>query len=181
MEENAKRENVRGAPSPMPNATLLVKALIAYAVHEHQEGHASRIDVWLGERGCTVQDNGRGMGLDRGEYVEALMGSLSAHRADPVQLHGIGLSLIAMSTPLLRIESRRNGELWTQEFRWGVAESEPCRAGGDSGSGTRITVEFGAGMAGPDRQDVVEKVESWRRLRAGLEIVVHDLGGDVDG
>lgn len=96
---------------------LLVRALLAYSVHEHQEGHARHVDLWLRPESFTVQDDGRGMGLDREGYVEGLMGLLVG-RPGVVQLHGVGLSLIAASTPRLEVESRRAGSLWKQSFAW---------------------------------------------------------------
>lgn len=59
--------------------TRLAKALLAYAVYEHQEGHARRIDLWPQPRSLIVQDDGRGMGLDRDGDVESLMGLRAGH------------------------------------------------------------------------------------------------------
>jgi hypothetical protein len=61
------------------------------------------------------------MGLDREGYVVGLLEQLAARRSE-VALHGIGLAIIAMSCPMLRIESRRNGRLFTQVFVWGLAQ-----------------------------------------------------------
>jgi DNA gyrase/topoisomerase IV subunit B len=53
-------------------SSVHVLALIAYAVHEHQAGSAKRIRVALKPRECTLEDDGRGMGLDRPGYVTGL-------------------------------------------------------------------------------------------------------------
>lgn len=151
--------------------TRLACALIAYAVHEYQEGHARRIDVWAQPRSLTVQDDGRGMRLDRADYVESLMGLLGS-RSDVVQLHGIGLSLIASSTPSLRIESRRSGSLWTQSFSWGVADGAPLRVGSDSNRGTRITIEVAPGEADIEVDKVIARAQRWRRANPDLVLVV---------
>lgn len=49
----------------MNTSTVLVRALLAYSVNEHQAGTATQLCVTLQSRSCTVQNNGRGMGLDR--------------------------------------------------------------------------------------------------------------------
>ena len=90
----------------MNPSSLFTDALLAYSVHEHQLGHVKRVDMWVHMRSFTIQDDGRGMGLDRPGYVESLMGLL-AGRGGEVQLHGVGLAIIAAATPLLTVESRR--------------------------------------------------------------------------
>lgn len=152
--------------------TRLAKALLAYAVHEHQEGHARRIDVWLQPRSLIVQDDGRGMGLDRDGYVESLMGLLVG-RADAVQLHGVGLSLIATSTPSLRIESRRKGERWAQHFHWGVPDGAPSRLGADADTGTRIAMDVAPDEADIDTSALRAEVARWCLAHPGLTIEVH--------
>ena len=159
----------------MENITLftrLARALIAYSVHEHQEGHVRQIDVWLHARSLIVQDDGRGMGLDRSSYVDDLMG-LVACRSNVVQLHGVGLSLIATSTPSLRIESRRSGILWTQTYEWGVAAAGPRQMGPTTGTGTRIEMAVDPEEADIDRGGVVAQVEHWHQAHPALTFVMH--------
>ena len=119
----------------MNTSTVLVRALLAYSVHEHQDGTATQLHLTLQPRSCTVQDNGRGMGLDRDGYVVGLLEQLAARRSE-VALHGIGLAIIAMSSPLLRIESRRNGRLSAQAFAWGVAQGPVCSEPAEGATGT---------------------------------------------
>ena len=152
--------------------TRLARALIAYSVHEHQEGHVRQIDVWLHPRSIVVQDDGRGMGLDRADYVDDLMGLLAC-KSNVVQLHGVGLSLIATSTPSLHIESRRKGSLWTQNFKWGVAEAAPHQAGSATGTGTRIEVDVAQEEADIEIADVIAQVDHWRLANPALVFIVH--------
>jgi len=44
---------------------LLVRALLAYSVHEHEAGAAKRVQLKLRRRWFTVQDDGRGIGMDQ--------------------------------------------------------------------------------------------------------------------
>jgi DNA gyrase/topoisomerase IV subunit B len=152
--------------------TLFARALLAYSVHEHQEGHARRVELWVGPRAFTVQDDGRGMGLHREGYVESLMGLL-AGSACPVQLHGVGLSLVACATPLMSIESRRDGYLWTQTFSWGIANGPPRREPADGSTGTRITIEVPPGSPDIEDAQVVAQVDLWRALNSELTFMVH--------
>ncbi|MBC7603563.1 MAG: DNA topoisomerase IV subunit B, partial [Ramlibacter sp.] len=97
--------------------SLYARAFIAYCVHEYQLGHVTRIDVWLTPRSFTVGDDGRGMGLHREGYVTNLMGTICGAHGE-VQLHGVGLSIVAASSPSLEVESRRDRKLWKQSFAW---------------------------------------------------------------
>ena len=152
--------------------TLFARALLAYSVHEHQEGHARRIDVWAYPGTFTVQDDGRGMGLDRDGYVESLL-SLVVGRASVVQLHGVGLSLIAASTPRFAIESRRGGSLWRQAFAWGVADGPPLREPAGPQRGTRITLATAPGSLDADPAGLSIQIDVWRANNPGLTISLH--------
>jgi len=152
--------------------TLFARALIAYAVHEHQEGHARRIDVWVHPGSFTVQDDGRGMGLDRADYVESLVG-LVVGRSGVVQLHGVGLSLIAASTPRLAIESRRGASLWTQSFTWGIADGPPRSEPAGPQSGTRVTLATAPGASDVDPAALLVPIDLWRAANPGLSITLH--------
>lgn len=156
----------------MVPSTLLARALLAYSIHEHQEGHAGRIDLWVRPGSFTVQDDGRGMGLNREGYVEGLMGLLVGHPG-AVQLHGLGLSLIAASTPRLAIESRRDGGLWRQSFAWGVADGPPLWEPAGPETGSRMTFDVQAGSSELDLADLLAQVTLWREWNPELTIVVH--------
>ena len=152
--------------------SLYARAFLAYCIHEHQEGFVRRIDVWLQPRSFTAQDDGRGMGLHREGYVTNLMGTLCGGPG-AIQLHGIGLSIVAASSPSLAIEARRDGKLWRQSFAWGIADGPPRSEPAGPDTGTRITVALPAEAADIDAADVIAQVEVWRKMYAGLTIVVH--------
>ena len=158
----------------MNTSTVLVRALLACSVHEHHAGAATRIDVALGPRSCTLEDDGRGMGLDRDGYVVGLVEQLAARRSE-VALHGIGLAIIAMSTPKMHIESRRNGHLSIQTFAWGVAQgpvrSEPV----EGANGTRVMLTLPDEAPEIDRDEVLVQVEFWRSAHPGLRIDVRSI------
>ena len=152
-------------------SSVLVRALIAYSVHEHQEGSATRVVVTLAPRSCTVEDDGRGMGLDREGYVTGLLEQLTARQGE-VALHGIGLAILAMSSPLLTIESRRAGQRFTQTYSWGQADG-PVRSDptGDA-TGTRVAFRLSSEAPGIDEAEVLEQVQIWRAAHPNLRLEV---------
>ena len=156
----------------MNPSSLFTDALLAYSVHEHQLGHVKRVDMWVHMRSFTIQDDGRGMGLDRPGYVESLMGLL-AGRGGEVQLHGVGLAIIAAATPLLTVESRRGDKLWTQRFAWGMPEAPATSAPAGSAKGTRITIELAPGAPALDVATVQAQAARWQQSNPGLAIEVH--------
>jgi len=109
-------------------SSLLVRAVLAYSIHEHEAGAAKRVRLKLQRRAFTVEDDGRGIGLDRDGYVAGLLEQLTG-RSGEVVLHGIGLAIVAMSSPMLSIESCRGGLLSRQTYSWGIARPGAESAG----------------------------------------------------
>ncbi len=155
----------------MNSSTILVRALLAYSVHEHQAGTATRLNIALEPRSCIVEDDGRGMGLDRDGYVVGLMAQLSPRRSE-IALHGIGLAILAMSSPFLSVESRRNGRLSTQAFAWGVAQGLVHSESFDGPTGTRVSFTLPDDAPDIDHDDVVAQLEVWRAAHPRLRIEV---------
>ncbi len=161
------------APGRTNPSSVLVRALVAYSVYEHgnEGGSATRIDLSLQPRSCTVQDNGRGMGLEREGYVVGLLEQLAVRRSE-VALHGIGLAIIAMSCPRLVIESWRKGFLHTQSFAWGIAQGDVQSEPSTGATGTRVTLTIADDAPDIDSGQVVAQVELWRQAHQGLAIEV---------
>jgi DNA gyrase/topoisomerase IV subunit B len=145
--------------------------LIAYSVHEHQAGSATRVTVALSSHSCTVEDDGRGMGLDRDGYVSGLLEQLAA-RSSEVALHGIGLAILAMSSPLLTIESRRAGRRFTQTYSWGHADGPIRSEPADEATGTRVAFSLSSEAPGIDEAEVLEQVQIWRAAYPNLQLEV---------
>jgi len=154
----------------MSSFTLFARALLAYSVHEHEAGHASRIDISMAPGSFTIRDDGRGMGLDRGSYVEDLM-SLVTRNPASVQLHGVGLSIVAASTPRLVIESHRGGRLWRQSFAWGISDGPPSDEPADPDKrGTKITMVTAPGERDADAVAIQVHAEVLSSRHPGLNI-----------
>jgi DNA gyrase/topoisomerase IV subunit B len=153
------------------SSSVLVRALIAYSVHEHQVGPATRVGVTLAPHSCTVEDVGRGMGLDRDGYVSGLLEQLTARKRE-VALHGLGLAILAMSSPLLTIESRRAGRLFTQTYSSGQADGPVRSEPTDEASGTRVAFRLSSEAPGIDEAEVLEQVQVWRAAHPNLRLEV---------
>jgi len=161
----------------MTGSSLLVCALAAYCVHEHQEGHVRAITITLDAGGFTLEDDGRGIGLHRQGYVENLMGTLVGGPG-PVQLHGVGLSVVAASVPKLRVESCREGQVWTQSFAWGLPEGPiGQRPASTPATGTRMVVTLPAGAPDVLSAELDAQVAVWQARHPGLSIRVRPLSG----
>ena len=152
-------------------SSLLVRAVLAYSIHEHEVGAAKRVQLKLQRRSFTVEDDGRGMGLDRDGYVVGLLEQL-AGRGGEVALHGIGLAMVAMSSPMVSIESRRDGWLSTQAYSWGVAQGPVQSQPAGPGRGTRVTVALASDAPEIEYREVLSQVEAWRVTHPDLRIEI---------
>lgn len=151
---------------------LLVNALLAYSVHEHQLGYVGRVDIRLDPDRVVVQDDGRGIGLDREGYVEDLLGTLVGPGGN-VQLHGVGLSMVAALTPVLEVDSNRDGIAWKQTFAYGVPVTPALQDRGGVEAGTRISL---TGLPAPSEADVGSirsRCAVWQEAHPGLSFVIH--------
>ena len=169
------RAAMRAVP-PVSSSAVLVRALLAYSIHEHQDpaGTATRVVVKLQRRRCSIEDDGRGMGLHRDGYVPGLLEQLAGRRSE-VALHGIGLAIVAMSSPHMCIESRRGGHLLTQEFAWGAVQGPVRSTPWDGPTGTRVTFTLPDDAPGIAFGEVMAQVDTWRVAYPGLRIEVsHD-------
>lgn len=156
---------------PVNTSTVLVRALLAYSVHEHEVGTAKCVQLKLQPRSCIVEDDGRGIGFDHDGYVAGMLEQLTPRRIR-VALHGIGLAIVLMSTPMLTIESRRGGRLYHQTFSWGTAQGEVQSEPAGTETGTRVSVTLASDAPEIEIDEVLAQVEVWRAAHAGLRIEV---------
>ena len=161
---------------PVNASAILVRALVAYSVHEHQDeaGAATRVSVKLQPRSCCVEDNGRGMGLHRDGYVAGLLEQLAATRSE-VALHGIGLAIVAMSSPCMTVESRRGGLRFTQDFAWGVVQGPVQGEPWDGATGTRVTFTLPDDAPEIAFDQVIAQVDQWRAAHRGFELTCRSM------
>jgi len=161
------------SPSPPNASAVLIRALIAYSVYEHkyEGGTATRVSINLKARSCTLEDDGRGIGLHRPGYVTGLVEQLTS-RGSKVAIHGLGLAIAAMSSPSTIIQSRRDGQQFTQGFAWGVAQGDVEHEPWSGLTGTRIMFTLADGAPDIDFEAVAAQVDLWRKAHPGLEMEV---------
>lgn len=163
------------SPSYQSFSSVLVRALLAYSVYEHkyEGGTATAVRLTLQRRTCTLEDNGRGIGLHREGYVTGLVEQLAVRRTE-VALHGLGLALIAMSSPSMTIQSRRDGRKYSQRFEWGAARGGVQVEPWDGPTGTHVMFTVADSAPEINLGEVIAQAGFWRSAHPGLQIeVVH--------
>jgi DNA gyrase subunit B len=149
----------------------LVFEVVDNAVDEALAGHCNAIEVRIHpDNSVTVSDNGRGIPVevmpDQGRpAVEVVLTKLHAGGKFGGEgykvsggLHGVGVSVVNALSEWLRVEVKRDGRVWRQEFRRGDPVSDLEAAGKTKETGTTITFM-------PDL-DVFEEIEFDEKILA---------------
>ncbi len=169
----------------------LVYEVVDNSVDEALAGHATRVDVTIHPDGAvTVADDGRGipvaiMPKEGRPAVEVVLTVLHAggkfgdgggYKVSG-GLHGVGVSVVNALSERLRVEVRRDGSVWTQDYERGKPQGPLVR--GDATADTGTTVTF---LPDAEIFDVTElefeileqRLRETAFLTRGLQIVLTD-------
>jgi DNA gyrase subunit B len=175
----------------------LVREIVDNSVDEALGGHADTIVTRIGADGVvTVTDNGRGIPVDKHakqnkSALEVIMTILHAggkfggggYKVSG-GLHGVGASVVNALSEWCRVEVRRNGKLYRQEYRRGVPTG-PVKTVGpaapdDHGTTTSFLADTQIFTAGLDYN--FDQLIQWFRetayLTRGLKLTLIDERSD---
>ncbi len=149
----------------------LVWEVVDNAVDEHLGGHCSKMEVTVHFDGSvTIEDNGRGIPVGRHadmskklgkdiDVAEVVMTVLHAggkfdHSSYKVSagLHGVGVSAVNAVSEWLKLEIKREGHVYFQEYRRGAPQGVIREIGDTDRTGTKITFK-------PDHEIFVASTE----------------------
>jgi len=169
----------------------LVFEVVDNSVDEHLAGFCSRIDIIIHyDNSITVEDNGRGIPtgihpVENRPTAELVMTVLHAggkfggagYKVSG-GLHGVGVSAVNALSDWLKLEIRRDGKVYYQEYSRGVPVSEFKQTGVTDRRGTKTTFhpdpEIFKNVLEFSFDQLAQKLRELAYLNSGLEIVIHD-------
>ncbi len=174
----------------------LVYEIVYNSIDEAMAGCCTKITATIEEDNAVrVEDNGRGIPVDihpttNISALETVMTTLHAGAkfdglTYPVSggLHGVGASVVNALSSWLRVNVRRNGRLYQQEYRQGIPQQEVTDIGEASGTGTTIVFLADEEIFGKVKYDfntLSERLREMAYLNRGLEICLKDERKDLE-
>jgi DNA gyrase subunit B len=174
----------------------LVHEIVYNSIDEAIAGCCDKVDVTMYKDGrVEVEDNGRGIPIDihpvtRTSALEAVMTTLHAGakfggKSYTVSggLHGVGASVVNALSSRLKVQVKRDGKLYSQEYRRGVAQNSVETVGEASGTGTITTFLADKDIFGNLNYDFDVLAQRFREmcyLTKGLELHLRDERADRD-
>ena len=161
------------------------------SIDEAMAGFCTDVEVaLLPDNKVLVKDNGRGIPVDKHKQtgksaLETVMTTLHAggkfgggsYKVSG-GLHGVGVSVVNALSVWLRVEVRRDGFVFTQEYKKGVPQTEVKKVGKWNGpNGTTVIFQPDPDVFKEIKFSYKEILEYLRRqayLNRGIKIITHD-------
>jgi DNA gyrase subunit B len=169
----------------------LVHEVVDNSVDEHLAGYCDRIDVVIHyDNSVTVEDNGRGIPVaihpqEGRSAAELVMTSLHAggkFGGDGYKvsggLHGVGVSAVNALSDWLKLEIRRDGGVYYQEYARGIPLADVKQTGVTDRRGTKTTFHpdptIFKNVLDFSFETLAQKLRELAYLNSGLTIVIAD-------
>ena len=172
----------------------MVYEVVDNAVDEALAGYCDRVDITIHiDSSVTVEDNGRGIpvethpteGRPTPEVVMTVLHAGGKFNQDSYKvsggLHGVGVSVVNALSDWFKLEVRRGGKVYYQEYDHGIPATEFQSIGVTDRTGTRITFH-------PDPEifklteisfeSLSQRFRELSYLNSGLSIVIRDERDD---
>jgi DNA gyrase/topoisomerase IV subunit B len=143
-----------------------VRALCLYAVAEFQSGHATTLHVNAEGNSFSVADDGRGHAVDRtvagAPYLQFIYTQLDypfgAAQGGPVQLQGIGISLLNVLCSELFVTVRKPNKTLRLTYRNGQLCDQECVDSSAQSTGTAVSGRVNPALqVDPSDTDQIER------------------------
>jgi len=196
------REAVRRRPGMYIGSTdqrglhHLVYEIIYNSIDEAMAGCCTKIEAVIQQDNTVkVDDNGRGIPVEihpatNVSALETVMTQLHAGakfggKTYQVSggLHGVGASVVNALCSWFRVNVRRDGKLYQQEYRQGTPQGEVTQIGEASDTGTTITFLADEAIFGKfsyDFNTLSQRIREMAYLNKGLEICLKDEQKDCE-
>ena len=174
----------------------LVHEIVDNSIDEAMAGYCDKIEVTILEDGSvSVADNGRGIPVEihsvtKVSALETVMTTLHAGgkfggRGYTVcgGLHGVGASVVNALSTWMRVDVKRDGKLFRQEYQRGVPKEKVKMVGSAQGSGTIVTFLADEQIFNKIDCNFEVLAQSFREmayLNKGVEIWFKDLRRDIE-
>jgi DNA gyrase subunit B len=172
----------------------LVWEVVDNSIDEAMAGHATRIDVTISRDGMlTVQDDGRGVpvgrhstGKDALEVVHTVLHAGGKFGGGGYKvsggLHGVGVSVVNALSEWLRVETARDGFVWSQEYQRGKPTTPVTKVGPSGGRhGTKTSFRADTEMfetTDYEFETISQRLRESAYLNKGVWIKFIDERGD---
>ena len=196
------REAVRRRPGMYIGSTdqrglhHLLYEIVYNCIDEAMAGCCNKVLITIQNDGeVTVEDNGRGIPVDihpvtQVSALETVMTTLHAGakfggHAYHVSggLHGVGASVVNALSAWLKVNVRRDGKMYKQEYRQGLPQGEVTEIEIGEATDTGTTISFLAdeeifSTGSYDFNTMSQHLREMAYLNRGLEICLRDESGD---